>query len=1657
MVSDYTHIIHLGDIHIRNGNEIGVRLEEYQTVFKHLFENLNELVCVKNNSALITVCGDIFHNKNKLEPYAVQLWNTFIKGLTNIAPTILICGNHDYRQEAPDTPDLIQVMYDTMGDTKYGCYYLNETGTYLFENIEMGLVCIKDTLNDCSTSGLVEELPEFPTPIHKEAIPVALFHGTITQSSLPNGQTIPAGKGYPLEWFKNYDMVLLGDNHKQQIHKSTWGMSWGYPGSLIQQDIGEPVYGHGYLLWDITTKTATAHHIYNPYGRFKIRMKNDIVQVKLDISPYTSLEQSVPIPWFPKQPNLHVIGNTGDDVPILSLCKKLKLKPVTVYTILTTSKELFEEDSTIDTSEQIHEISNFNNPNTWIDYIRSKDESLANEITQYQWFHNPSALLIEPIPNTLSTELTSAITKIRSKIQDSIQCYQSAQLTHLQTNHKVVLKHMAWEWTFSYGQENWFDFEKMEGHIGILNGPNASGKSSFIDTLCIGLFGEATPNRQMNSSKKISNHYIHSQRPNSKNATNAMHVKIILDVDGERYEILRKFVMRQDKQECTALSTELYTIQVQTNEKILKASGTLLVNEWVYNHCGTIEDVMRTSIVLQLDNQNFFYAKPEEQKRMIDQAVNLSVLQSYSQIVHETLLGYNQLIKILSTILNTNLENSQEDFIASEEEIKTYENEYNEITQILQTLETEKESLLTSIGTLFNHPPKESLEYYQQLYKQWNSIEYNVDILNALIEKRSVLLHCLETNASNETNISKEDYDQLSIELIQLQEKLQLIKTKQPESTRPIDVLSKSLDELDQWFEKHTEWINHPTHYKDALVLSESCIEKYKSLYEEWIQISIEPCKINTYLLKDAPSIDKWKEHVSKYLSTKSAHDTCKQELNGLLKIYNITENTYTDYESWLDTYKDYETSVQLCDENDWVDLEKYKKNYIDTQAYILKRKSLQSEYNMLQSHIVQIESIIKNSPTWEEKYKTWQENCVKYEHVKIEEFEEAIQERTSLKESLNKLEQSILDSTKILEDYETSTWLEEYTYWREKETQSIKYKWVDKNHLLKQISLHEDALVNHRTFTKQLEQLQEDLKLYENYPFNPSCDACCKNPFHLRYKKMEEQSNTLETSLKELGEYKQLEKRLAYYKKGLECHTYVEKYRESMEEKYKDYMNQKQKHTEIITACKTYLSNIPSVETIEASLNDAIHNKELYIDFIENKNECYRQFTWMIRTQKDLVKLTKKSQILEEKLNRMQSEKELEKTLDYWKRAEETLSFVTSKKDLFMYEKTQWDTKLQQMELYKQLSQQLEELQTTLQEHHEIAYTFWIDAGEKIKQLQQDSLQEHLYNVQWNETYLKKKTEYDALMVEKQSYINYQSWETKMHILENQLSLIQSKIHRYELEDISSQIQQFETQHYTKQAIDWYTYQTTKQALMDYQSRHTMLHTLLEQYRLDTRRTESKTATTSLLQSLFKEWTKRRDLLQQLDERLVNEKGKKQSDSDTFKEWIYAQHIIPLLEKQVNRFLSNIETIRFRMAYTSKQLLYYVQDRGNETSIGASSGYQQFVIGLAIRQALTMLGGSNNSLQHMFIDEGFTACDAKNLEKTHDVLRLLIDMGHYKSILLVTHLEHVKDMIPLKINIQRNDAFSRLIYGQSYPSFTNGVKKRGRPSKNPARPPVEE
>ena len=77
---------HISDTHIRN-----LRYhKEYREVFKQLFERLHE-----EKVDYIIHCGDIAHSKTHISPEFVKLCSELLIGLSSIAPTYIILGNHD--------------------------------------------------------------------------------------------------------------------------------------------------------------------------------------------------------------------------------------------------------------------------------------------------------------------------------------------------------------------------------------------------------------------------------------------------------------------------------------------------------------------------------------------------------------------------------------------------------------------------------------------------------------------------------------------------------------------------------------------------------------------------------------------------------------------------------------------------------------------------------------------------------------------------------------------------------------------------------------------------------------------------------------------------------------------------------------------------------------------------------------------------------------------------------------------------------------------------------------------------------------------------------------------------------------------------------------------------------------------------------------------------------------------------------------------------------------------------------------------------------------------------------------------------------------------------------------------------------------------------
>jgi DNA repair exonuclease SbcCD ATPase subunit len=90
------------------------------------------------------------------------------------------------------------------------------------------------------------------------------------------------------------------------------------------------------------------------------------------------------------------------------------------------------------------------------------------------------------------------------------------------------------------------------------------------------------------------------------------------------------------------------------------------------------------------------------------------------------------------------------------------------------------------------------------------------------------------------------------------------------------------------------------------------------------------------------------------------------------------------------------------------------------------------------------------------------------------------------------------------------------------------------------------------------------------------------------------------------------------------------------------------------------------------------------------------------------------------------------------------------------------------------------------------------------------------------------------------------------------------------------------------------------------------------------------------------------------------------------------------------------------------------------------SSGFERFVSSIAIRVALTNISNLPKST-FLVIDEGFGTLDGNNLPSMNSLFTFL--KSNFDFILIISHLDSMKDMVDKTIEIKRDGNFSKVIY----------------------------
>ncbi len=256
-------IIHTADIHIRT-----FRLhDDYKAVFKTLISQLTNLVKgYKKEEIRIVVAGDLVHNKITISNEQLILGVWLLKKLEEIAPVIMIAGNHDTVVTNKDRMDSLTPMVKFLPDSNIN--YFKESKCYLDDNI---VWCVYSVFEDNKRPDIEAAKLEFGA----DKKYIGLFHGPLIGAKTDIGYTID--HGVELEQFEGLDAVMCGDIHQHQ--KLMFGnIPIIMPSSLLQQNFGESVSNHGFVLWNMEDVSHTFHEVENksPFYQFKITSLDDL-------------------------------------------------------------------------------------------------------------------------------------------------------------------------------------------------------------------------------------------------------------------------------------------------------------------------------------------------------------------------------------------------------------------------------------------------------------------------------------------------------------------------------------------------------------------------------------------------------------------------------------------------------------------------------------------------------------------------------------------------------------------------------------------------------------------------------------------------------------------------------------------------------------------------------------------------------------------------------------------------------------------------------------------------------------------------------------------------------------------------------------------------------------------------------------------------------------------------------------------------------------------------------------------------------------------------------------------------------------------------------------------------------------------------------------
>ena len=556
-------IYHIADVHIRNVK----RHNEYRQVFEKMFEEIRKR---GTEDSIIYLAGDIAHAKLELSPELVREISWLFTECAKHCETILIAGNHDCNMNNSDRLDVLTPIVEALNLDNF--HYLKDTQVYSMGGIDFSVFSIFDKRDNWITADKLFGNKK-----------IALFHGPLDTSTTDVGYVV-SSRHFTPDIFDGFDLALLGDIHKRQEIISPMGCKIVYAGSLVQQNFGESLDKHGFLVWDVDTLTYEEVDIQNEYGYYTMTVDNGVVPDVTDM---------------PLKPRLRVKLSNTDTADTKRVVTEIKQKyNVEDFTIIRTDSFSKSKTGNRATKLDFEDISDINHQNSLIvDYVKRM------------------------MPYTTEEDL---------KGLETINRDVNSRIVTEDIHRNIHWKPVKFEFSnmFSYGEDNVINFDKVSGLMGLF-APNAAGKSSLFDAISFCLFDKCS--RAFKAGNILNNR------------KDTFSCKLEIEIDGVSY-----FIQRDAKTVSKGKSVKVdvqFWKEDGGNTEVLNGTERRDTNNIIEQYVGRYEDFVLTALSLQGNNALFIDKSQTERKELLSQFMGLTVFDKLYETANEDIKEVTTLIR----------------------------------------------------------------------------------------------------------------------------------------------------------------------------------------------------------------------------------------------------------------------------------------------------------------------------------------------------------------------------------------------------------------------------------------------------------------------------------------------------------------------------------------------------------------------------------------------------------------------------------------------------------------------------------------------------------------------------------------------------------------------------------------------------------------------------------------------------------------------------------------------------------------------------------------------------------------------------------------------------------------------------------------------------